>query len=161
MKYSDFSDENFLHDYHTPQSCEECGSPLKYKGIGEYACERCGHLMYDDYGIVRNYLEVNPGATTGMVSRATGVKESEIKNMLREQKLEIREDSRTFLKCDGCGKSITSGRYCEDCSRIAVAAAKRKREKEAQEEKKEHMFGVSTDIPMGAEGRKRFLGNND
>ena len=156
-----FYEEKFLHDYHTPEKCEKCGAPLAYKGIGEYRCERCGHLMYDDYGIVRNYLEINPGATSGMVTRATGVKESEIKNMLREEKLEIREDSRTFLQCEACGKPITSGRYCESCSKLAVAAAKKKKEKEALEEKKEHVFGVSTDYTVGEEGRKRFLRNND
>ncbi|MCR4591139.1 MAG: flagellar protein [Lachnospiraceae bacterium] len=134
---------------------------MKYKGIGEYACERCNHLMYDDYGIVRNYLEVNPGATSATVSRATGVSEGEIKNMLREEKLEIREDSRTFLQCEGCGKAILSGRYCEACSKIAVAAAKKKREREALEEKKDSMFGVATDINIGEEGRKRFLGYKD
>ncbi len=156
-----FSDETLLHDYHPPESCENCGGPLKYKGIGEYACERCGYLMYDDYGIVRNYLEINPGATTGMVSRATGVKESEIKNMLREEKLEIRQDSRTFLQCEGCGKSITSGRYCESCSKLAVAAARRKKEKEALENKKDHMFGISSELSVGEEGRKRFRRNDE
>ena len=112
--------------------------------------------MYDDYGIVRNYLEINPGATTGMVALATGVSEKAIKNMLREERLEIREDSRSFIQCEGCGKPITSGRYCEACSKIAAAAARRKREKEYIEEKKHQVQGVSMELPDDQEGKMRF-----
>ena len=154
--------ETFLrYEYHAPTECELCGGLVIYKGIGEYACDRCGHIMYDDYGTVRNYLEINPGATTSMVARATGVEEKAIKNMLREEKLEIREDSRTFLSCEACGKPITSGRYCEACSKIAVAAARRKKEKEAMEEKKEHVQGVLGDFVIGEKGRKRFIRSDE
>lgn len=154
-------EEALLHDYHPPRQCEECGGPLVYKGIGEYECDRCRHVMYDDYGIVRNYLEVNPGATSGVVARATGVSESAIKSMLREEKLEIREDSRTFIQCEGCGKAILAGRYCETCSKIAVAAAKKKHDKEVMEDKKAHIQGFSIDNIIGEEGRKRFDWKND
>ncbi len=158
---NDFMDSVLKYDYHPPRECDLCGGLMIYKGIGEYACDRCGHIMYDDYGTVRNYLEINPGATTGMVAKATGVEEKAIKNMLREEKLEIREDSRTFLSCEGCGKPITSGRYCEACSKIAVAAAKRKKDKEAQEKKKEHVQGILGDFVIGEKGRKRFIREDD
>lgn len=147
--------------YHPPERCENCHGPLKYKGIGEYECELCGFLMYDDYGVVRNYLEINPGATVGMVSRATGVNEREIKHMLREEKLEIREDSRSFIQCEACGKPITSGIYCESCSKLAIAAARKKKEQEALESKKNEMFGVAAGNAVGESGRKRFLGDHE
>ncbi len=153
--------EEFLHNYHPPERCEECGSPLQYRGIGEYRCEKCGHLMYDDYGTVRNYLEINPGANSATVSAATGVSEKEIKNMLREEKLQIRPDSRSFLQCEACGKPVLSGRYCAECSKLAVAAAKKKKQKEELEEKKEHVVGVSTDFVFADKGRKRFIGDHD
>ena len=148
-------------EYNPPERCEKCKGPIKYKGIGEYECELCGYLMYDDYGVVRNYLEVNPGATAGMVARATGVNEREIKHMLREEKLEIRDDSRTFIQCEACGKPITSGIYCETCSKLAVAAARRKKEQEAMEEKTREVHGVAADYVIGESGKKRFLGNHE
>ena len=158
---SDIEELFLKSQYNPPKKCEECNGPVKYTGIGEYECELCGHLMYDDYGVVRNYLEINPGATASMVARATGVSEREIKHMLREEKLEIRNDSRTFIKCEACGKPITSGIYCESCSKLAAAASRKKKEKEALEAKKQEMFGVATDYVQGESGRKRFLGDHE
>ncbi len=158
---SDKLEEFQKYNYHAPRNCENCNGVMHYKGIGEYSCEYCGHIMYDDYGLVRNYLEVNPGATSALVARETGVSEKTIKNMLKEERLQIREDSRSFMKCEGCGASITSGRYCEACAKIAMAVAKRKKDKQILEEKKEHVQVISTEIPRGEQGRKRFLGNDD
>ena len=45
-----------------PTFCTKCGGVMVYKGIGEYECEECGTLEYDDYGKVRNYLEEHRGA---------------------------------------------------------------------------------------------------
>ena len=40
------------------EKCQECGGTrIEYKGVGEYKCEDCGLLMYNDYGKVRLYLE--------------------------------------------------------------------------------------------------------
>ncbi len=151
----------FKTEYHPPLSCEECGREMQYKGVGEYTCVYCGHLMYDDYGIVRNYLESNPGSTMGMVAAATGVSEKEIKIMLREERLQIREDSRSFIACESCGKPILSGRFCESCGKLAAAAERRKREKEAIEEKKQYMQGVSGENRKGDSGKKRFMGTDE
>ena len=48
--------------YNVPVRCSKCGKMLKYMGVGEYKCEACGFTEYDDYGLVRSYLEKNPGA---------------------------------------------------------------------------------------------------
>ncbi len=154
---SDIESLLIKNEYNPPEKCEKCERPMIYKGIGEYACSYCGHKMYDDYGIVRNYLEVNPGSTISMVSAATGVAEREIKNMLREEKLQIREDSRSFIECESCGKPILSGRYCDSCAKLAFAAERRKKEKEAFEEKRREVHGISAEINEGDSGRKRFM----
>lgn len=150
----------FKNQYNPPLKCEKCGRELEYRGVGEYHCQFCYHIMYDDYGVVRNYVEENPGSTIAMVSSATGVPERTIKYMIREEKLQIRGDSRTFIECEGCGKPILSGRYCESCSGLAVAAERRKKEKEALEAKKREVRGVSMDIPKGDTGKKRFMGTD-
>lgn len=100
----------------TPLKCEMCGHyKLNYNGVGEYQCEQCGYVMYDDYGIVRNYLEKNPGATQSEVSRATGVSGAMIRRMLRDDKIQIAPGSMVFLHCEKCGKEIRSGRLCNNC----------------------------------------------
>ena len=44
-----------------------------FRGVGEYKCEDCGNLGYDDYGKARNYIEQHPGANMAEVAKETGV----------------------------------------------------------------------------------------
>ncbi len=126
-----------------------------FQGVGTYNCEKCGWEDYDDYGIVRNYLEAHKGATTSEVSLATGISHKEINDMLREEKFEITTDSRSFLKCISCDAMIRSGRYCPTCAKIAEAAkAKKKREQEVRER---HLNITGTTTAQNQDsGAKRF-----
>ena len=94
-----------------PTFCAKCGGVMVFKGVGEYKCEDCGNLDYDDYGKVRNYIEKNPGATSAQTSAETGVSQKSIRGMLKEERLEIAANSTTFLKCESCGAQILSGRF--------------------------------------------------
>ena len=80
-----------LDVYHRPTKCPECGGIMKFKGCGEYRCEDCRYVEYDDYGKVRNYVEKHAGATAAQVAEATGVKQKTIRTMLKESRLEIAE----------------------------------------------------------------------
>ena len=50
---------------HRPIKCERCHGVLKYTGSGKYECERCSHVMMDDFGKVKAYIEEN-GPTSVM-----------------------------------------------------------------------------------------------
>ena len=39
-----------VNTYNRPTYCEKCGGGMVFKGVGEYECEKCGALEYDDYG---------------------------------------------------------------------------------------------------------------
>lgn len=106
---------NGIDQYHTPRFCTKCEGIMIFKGVGEYQCEDCGKIAYDDYGKVRLYLEKNRGATAAEVEAETGVKQRTIRLMLKESKLEITEDSKAFIVCEICGKRIRSGRMCSEC----------------------------------------------
>lgn len=137
--------------YNRPTECPECGGIMIFKGCGEYQCEDCKHVAYDDYGKVRNYVEQYPGVTSAQVSDATGVKPQTIRTMLRESRLEIAEGSNTYLKCEICGVSIRSGRVCPKCE---VSYNKMIEEKERQKRTKLiEGFGMG---PISDEGEKRF-----
>lgn len=41
---------NAVNTYNRPTYCEKCGGVMVFKGVGEYRCEKCGYLDYDDYG---------------------------------------------------------------------------------------------------------------
>ena len=80
-------------EYNKPVKCSKCGKLLTYYGLGEYKCEACGFTEYDDYGLVRAYIEKNPGATIAQVERATGVSQKIINSLVRRGKLDIKKNS--------------------------------------------------------------------
>ena len=146
---------DFLHDpYHRPTICEKCGGVMVFKGVGEYECEDCKHHQYDDYGLVRNFVEKNKGATASEIEDKTGVKQRTIRQMLRESRLEVALDSKMFMHCEICGTNIRSGRFCPKCE----AAYHHKVEEQARLQK--HMKGIG----MGGDtshGEKRFTLDED
>jgi len=72
-----------------PEVCPACGGHLKYIGLGEYSCEKCKETVYDDYGKVRSFLELHPGANIVQVSNYTGVPKSKIKQLIDSDRLSI------------------------------------------------------------------------
>lgn len=70
-----------------PDICQKCGGDMKFAGLGEYKCDRCGALEYDDFGKVRLFLEKYPGATAYEVSRNTGVSRRQITRMIEEGRI--------------------------------------------------------------------------
>ena len=140
-----------VNTYNRPTYCQECGGVMVFKGVGEYECEKCGFKAYDDYGKARNYLEKHTGATTAQVSEATGVTQRSIREMLKEARLEIAANSNFFLQCEICGASIRMGRFCPKCE----TTYHRNLEEKARA-RNEKMAGVSTEIPRGEDGSKRF-----
>ena len=80
--------------YRKPVCCSKCGKLLTYKGVGEYKCDACGFTEYDDYGLVRAYLEKNPGATMVQVETATKVPKKTLNAFVREGKFVISRGGR-------------------------------------------------------------------
>lgn len=140
------------NQYHTPLVCEKCGGVMVFKGVGEYRCEDCNSLDYDDYGRVRCYLEQNRGATAAQVEEFTGVKQKTIRQMLKESRLEVTDDSRAFLVCENCGKKIRSGRFCPQCEVEVHRALEEHQRKMRNKDLQGHGLGRDE----GAEGEKRF-----
>lgn len=141
-----------VSDLKIPTYCSKCGGVMIFKGVGEYKCEDCGNVEYDNYGKVRNYIEKNPGTTSAQVSMATGVSQKSIREMLRDQRIEIAPNSNAFLVCEICGANIRYGRYCSKCE----TAYHRDIEERARAGKHHKMTGFSTEINKGEAGAKRF-----
>jgi len=51
------------------------------------------------------------------VSDNTGVSPAKISRWLKEERLEVSEDSPVALNCEKCGVRIRSGRFCVECSK--------------------------------------------
>ena len=146
---TDFQDNDI---YNRPTKCPECGGVMVFKGCGEYRCEKCRYVAYDDYGKVRNYVEKHGGATAAQVADATGGKQKTIRTMLKESRLEIAEGSNSFMKCEMCGVKIRSGRVCPQCE----VKYKKALEEKAREKNEKMMAGFGMERFGGEEGAKRF-----
>ncbi|MDE7222652.1 MAG: flagellar protein [Acetatifactor sp.] len=139
--------------FHVPHMCEKCGGGMIYKGVGEYHCERCDTVIYDDYGKVRLYVEQHPGATIAETEAGTGVPHKVIRQLLREERLEVSANSRTFLSCRACGIPIRSGEFCIQCA----AKQPKKTEDPRRMNMKRDMMGVGmNDAGEQQQGAKRF-----
>lgn len=141
-----------IRNYNRPTICPQCGGIMVFKGVGEYECEDCRYVAYDDYGKVRNYLEKHEGATAAQVSGATGVSQHAIRDMLKESRLEIAANSKAFLKCERCGASIRSGRFCHRCE----MNYHRDLENEIRMQRSANVSGYSLERPVAEDGEKRF-----
>lgn len=97
MMFGDGMSNVKMADLHIPTICEKCGHQYKYVGLGEYKCEECSNLEYDDYGKVRNYLETHQGANASDVEKATGVKKASIRRLLEEERIDIKPYTRNEL----------------------------------------------------------------
>lgn len=104
-------------NYNRPKECGNCGGIMVFQGVGEYKCEECGTIAYDDYGKARCYIEQHRGATAAEIEAGTGVKQRTIRNLLKEGRLEVTADSKVFLHCEICKKEIRMGRFCPECEK--------------------------------------------
>lgn len=138
--------------YHKPTVCSKCGGTMIFRGVGEYRCDRCGYIQYDDYGKVRNYLEQHRGANAAEVEDKTGVEQRSIHTMLREGRIEVTENSRVSLRCEMCRKKIRSGRFCPECEKLY----EQKQHMDSQKRASESFQGFGLDRDPNATGAKRF-----
>lgn len=99
------------------RNCRKCGRLFNYIG-GMPICPVCKEKEEEVFKRVKEYLYQNPGATMSEVSQALDVSVEQIKNFLKEGRLEIVGDNPNMvLECEICGKSIKTGRYCNECSK--------------------------------------------
>ena len=143
-------------DYNRPKVCEECGGIMIFKGVGEYQCEDCKALAYDDYGKVRLYIEKHKGANAAKIEAETGVSQKSIRAMLKEGRLEVTADSPAYLRCESCGKNIRSGRLCKECE----IEYHRKVEAEERQERKKNLQQGFAKVTGEAIGERRFRRGN-
>lgn len=93
-------------------------------------CKICGHIFIssrgnicpecmarddEDFQTVRSFLKEFPGSKIDIVEKYTNVSRRKILKYLREEKLELAEESADFLKCARCGAPIKKGMYCHNC----------------------------------------------
>lgn len=98
----------------TLKNCGKCGRMFAADDHQKF-CSNCVENDDELFKIVREYVYDNPSATVQDTAEATEVSEEKILKFLRQGKLQLRGDG-VGLDCERCGKSIPSGRFCDNCA---------------------------------------------
>lgn len=99
------------------RNCKKCGKVFNYIG-GNPICPICRDEDEAEFQRIKKYLLENPGASISQVASELQIRIDKIKKLLREGRLEIvGDDGIPILRCERCGISIKTGRFCDECSR--------------------------------------------
>lgn len=101
------------------RNCKKCGRIYNYV-LGPNVCPRCMKELEDKFQEVKAYIYDNPGVGVAEVSEAMDVPVGQIRQWIRDERLQFAEGSVTDLACECCGKSILSGRFCAHCKEAMV-----------------------------------------
>lgn len=96
------------------RNCSRCGKIYAYDGFK--ICPSCRREDEEDFKIIKEYIEKNPGANISEVSEKTKIDSKKIIEFLRQGRLEIKDEFNLLLNCERCGASIKTGRFCHKCT---------------------------------------------
>lgn len=96
------------------KTCRRCRKFFNYV-VGPYICPVCKEKIEQDFQVVKKYIDDNPGADIKAVAEACEVDPHQIKQWIREERLQFSSDSMVGLNCESCGAMVKSGRFCDKC----------------------------------------------
>lgn len=105
------------------KNCRNCGRIFNYVS-GPFTCQVCREQLELKFQEVKEYIRAHKGVGIPEVSEACDVEPSQIRQWLREDRLEVTEDSPIQLLCESCGTMIRSGRFCDKCKNSVTSGLK-------------------------------------
>ncbi len=96
------------------RNCKVCGRIFNYVS-GPVTCPGCRESLEAKFQEVKEYIREHKGAGIAQVAEACDVEAAQIRQWLKDERLEVTEDSALYLTCESCGAAIRSGRFCEKC----------------------------------------------
>lgn len=96
------------------RNCRNCGKIFNYLS-GPPVCPACKEAAEAKFQEVKDYIRDHRGVGMSEVAEACDVDPAQIRQWLREDRLEVTADSAVFLSCESCGAPIRSGKFCEKC----------------------------------------------
>ncbi|MBQ1597812.1 MAG: flagellar protein [Lachnospiraceae bacterium] len=96
------------------RNCRKCGRMFNYLG-GPPICAACRKDAEMLFQKVRDYIRDNPKASISQICEDCGCTNTQLRQWIREERLEFSRDSDITMKCENCGASIRTGRFCDKC----------------------------------------------
>ena len=96
------------------RNCRKCGKMFNYV-LGPIICPDCLDAQEQLFQQAKAYVQDNPGCDVQELAEHVDVEVQQIRQWIREERLQFSEDSPIRIACEGCGCMIRSGRYCDAC----------------------------------------------
>lgn len=96
------------------KNCRDCGRLFNYIG-GQRICPECRDALEAKFAQVKEYINENRTAPLQMIADDNDVSVQQIHQWVREERLVFTDDSVVGVECESCGKTIKTGRFCEEC----------------------------------------------
>ena len=100
-------------------NCRKCKRLFNYIS-GQRICPACREELESKFQEVKKYLFDNRNATIAQVVENCDVDEHQIRQWIREERLEFSSGIDASIVCENCGTLIKSGRYCDKCKASMV-----------------------------------------
>jgi len=136
------------------KNCTRCGN--LYSSSHQTLCPECLEKDEEDFKKVRNFVKDNPKVAIEVVVEATGVPEEQIREYVRNGRLDVAYFAGPVLHCARCGKPISSGDYCVLCQKelsetFTSGTSKPSPTEEAEKNKSRSKFARYARIRRGEE----------
>ena len=89
------------------RNCRRCRKLFNYV-VGPIVCPQCRDELEAEFQKVKKYVQEHPRVDIRTVSEECEVDVSQIRQWVREERLEFADDSAVGLNCERCGKIIKS-----------------------------------------------------
>ena len=97
--------------------CKRCKMLFNQVSSRQAVCPKCDEELNSKYKQVKDYLWKNRSAPLQQIAEDCDVSVGQLKRWVKEEKLELSEESGVTLQCESCGKEIRIGRYCAACKK--------------------------------------------
>ena len=132
-------------------NCKKCGKLFNYIA-GAQICPACKEQNEEKFKVVKKYIQENGHCSMQEVCEECDVEVSQIQAWIRQERLQFADDSPIRVPCEGCGRMIGSGRFCNKCKNQVTKNINDMMNKSVEELKNEPRRSNSN--------RMRFLQNN-
>lgn len=96
------------------RNCRKCKRIFNYL-TGPQLCPSCKEELENKFQEVKKYLFNNRNATVSDVVQNCDVDDRQVREWIREERLEFSSGINAGVTCENCGDPITTGRFCAKC----------------------------------------------
>lgn len=96
------------------KNCRKCGKMFNY-AFGPVICPDCISAQETLFQEAKKYVQDNKGCDIQELAEHVGCDAQQIRQWIREERLQFSDDSPIRIACESCGAMIRSGRYCDAC----------------------------------------------